>query len=91
MTLIRSNDRGCYCALWDSNPEVLEREGLSRGWCGWCNVCGAPGHTRHAPNAPYTAAWCDRCYKLQRTRSMMIGGLFIAVVIGALVVLKACA
>ncbi|MDX2038717.1 MAG: hypothetical protein SFX72_18875 [Isosphaeraceae bacterium] len=56
--------RGCYCGLWETKPEVLEGQGVARGYCGKCEVCGAPGHTRHFPGSlPYTGAWCDRHYR----------------------------
>jgi hypothetical protein len=58
------NARGCYCGLWDTNPEVLERQGVPRGHCGRCTVCRRPGHTRHHPGAvPFTGAWCDWHYR----------------------------
>ncbi|MCP4645191.1 MAG: hypothetical protein GY851_32415 [bacterium] len=56
--------RHCYCDLWEKKPEVLEQQGVPRGYCGFCNVCGEPGHTRHFPGAvPYTGSWCDRHYR----------------------------
>lgn len=55
--------KGCYCSLWLTNPEVLRSQGVPEGFCGRCQQCGAPGHTRHFPGpVPYTGAWCDRCY-----------------------------
>ena len=57
--------RGCYCGLWDTDPEHFKQSGLSPGYCGQCDRCGAPGHTRHFPGpVPYTGAWCDRCYRI---------------------------
>ena len=58
------NSRGCYCALWEKNADVLRSRGLSPGFCGNCERCGGPGHTRHFPGAvPYTGAWCDLHYR----------------------------
>lgn len=85
----RSNERGCYCGLWESNPEVFEREGLTRGWCGRCGVCGSPGHTRHAPDGPYTAAWCDRCYRRRSYRTIGVVGMIVFGIV-AFIGLKTC-
>jgi hypothetical protein len=58
------NARGCYCELWDTEPKVLEQQGIPRGYCGLCEVCGCPGHMRHFPGAvPYTGSWCDWHYR----------------------------
>ena len=53
---------GCYCFMWETQPEHFESEGIPRGYCGVCGLCGKPGHTRPHPNAPVTGAWCDACY-----------------------------
>src|SRR5262245_6050144 len=59
------NRRGCYCSLWDTDPQLLEAQVIPRGYCGLCQTCGKPGHTRHFPGAvPYTGAWCDFHYHL---------------------------
>jgi len=59
------NDRSCYCDLWNTNPSVLEKQGVPRGFCGICEKCQKPGHMRHHPGAvPYTGAWCDYHYKI---------------------------
>jgi hypothetical protein len=59
-----SDERDCYCSLWQSKPSVLEAQGLSPGYCGRCMTCGEPGHLRHHPGAvPFTGAWCDRHYR----------------------------
>ncbi len=58
-------ERGCYCGLWDTQPDVLQSQGLPEGFCGRCEKCGAPGHARHFPGPiPYTGTWCDRHYRL---------------------------
>jgi len=58
-----SPSRNCYCNLWDTNPEILENQGLPRGFCGIYDLCGDVGHTRHYPGpVPTTGAWCDICY-----------------------------
>jgi len=63
-TVAEPNARGCYCGLWDTHPEVLERRGVPRGYCGLCRVCGRPRHLRHFPGAaPATLAWCDWHYR----------------------------
>jgi hypothetical protein len=60
-----TNRRGCYCAVWDSNPETYQNRGIPYGYCGFCERCGRPGHTRHFPGAvPYTGCWCDYHYRL---------------------------
>ncbi len=57
--------RGCYCGLWEKDPDVLRKQGLPEGYCGLCDVCGKPGHTRHFPGtSPVTGAWCDRHYRM---------------------------
>lgn len=59
------NERGCYCDLWDKDPEHFESRGIPPGYCGFCQTCGRPGHTRHFPGAvPYTGCWCDYHYRL---------------------------
>ena len=68
-----SDERGCYCDLWEKSPQTLEKQGVPRGFCGICEICRAPGHTRHAPGAtPYTGSWCDRCYRGQTIRHYML-------------------
>jgi hypothetical protein len=58
-------ERECYCSLWDTDPALLERQGVPRGYCGLCERCGSPGHTQHFPGSmPYTGAWCDTCVSL---------------------------
>lgn len=58
------NERGCYCGIWDKNPEFYESRGVPRGYCGFCQTCGQPGHTRRFPGAaPYTGCWCDKHYR----------------------------
>jgi hypothetical protein len=58
--------RNCFCSLWETNPEFLEKQGLPHGYCGICDLCGDPGHTRHYPGpVPVTGAWCDVCYQVQ--------------------------
>ncbi len=55
-------DQSCCCDLWQTNPQVLERQGLPRRYCGMC-ACGAPGHVRQYPGpVPVSSAWCDDCY-----------------------------
>jgi hypothetical protein len=39
-----ANRRGCYCGLWDTDPQFLEGQGIPRGYCGLCQTCGRPGH-----------------------------------------------
>jgi len=59
----RNTIKDCYCDLWDKNPDVLEKQGVPRGYCGLCQLCGKPGHTRHFPGAvPYTGTWCEWHY-----------------------------
>jgi len=54
--------RNCYCR----DPDPLAT-------CGDCDRCGRPGHVRHAPNGmPYTAAFCDRCYRIVRFTQPLI-------------------
>jgi hypothetical protein len=58
--------RSCYCSLWETNPEFLQKQGLPHGYCGICDLCGDPGHTGHYPGpVPVTGAWCDVCYQVQ--------------------------
>nr|WP_281416924.1 macro domain-containing protein [Geoanaerobacter pelophilus] len=53
----------CYCSLWESAPDTLEKKGIPKGYCGLCDVCGAPGHLRHFPgSAPFTGGWCKKHY-----------------------------
>jgi hypothetical protein len=53
----------CYCSLWGKNPQVLENQGVPRGFCGFCVVCGQPGHTLHFPGSlSFTGAWCKFHY-----------------------------
>ena len=60
------NERGCYCSLWEKDPKLLIDQGVKPGHCGICEICKKQGHLRHAPGChPYTAAWCDKCYKVQ--------------------------
>ncbi len=76
-------ERGCYCGLWDTQPDVLSAQGLSEGFCGRCTKCGAPGHSRHFPGpVPVTDSWCDRHYRLlfvtdPRTRSGLVVWLLV--------------
>ena len=59
----RAEKLGCYCTLWDKDPEYLKNKNVPEGYCGLCEKCGNPGHTRHFPGAvPYTGTWCDRHY-----------------------------
>ena len=59
----RAEKLGCYCTLWDKDPEYLKRENVPDGYCGLCEKCGRPGHVRHFPGAvPYTGVWCNRHY-----------------------------
>ena len=59
------NKRGCYCELWDRNPDHFESRGVPRGYCGFCQTCSKPGHTRHFPGVvPCTGCWCDFHYRL---------------------------
>lgn len=60
----RAERLGCYCMIWDKNPNQYLKRSIPAGYCGFCNVCGEPGHIRHFPgSAPYTACWCERHYK----------------------------
>lgn len=62
---VAATERGCYCGLWDTNPQFYASQGLPPGFCGKCERCGALGHTRHFPGPlPYTGSWCDRCYRV---------------------------
>ena len=70
-------DRHCYCGLWRTSPETLEKQGLPRGFCGMCTVCGKPGHTRHFPGpVPMTLAWCDKHYFITKWRYRFTSPLF---------------
>ncbi len=54
----------CYCDLWNKSPELLEKQGVPRGYCGLCEVCGKPGHLQHFPGGiPYSGAWCAKHYR----------------------------
>ena len=56
--------RDCYCSVWEKKPEVLEKQGVPRGFCGLCEICKKPGHLRHHPAAvPATIAYCDHHYR----------------------------
>lgn len=58
------NPRGCYCGLWEKEPEYLKRQGVPEGFCGFCDTCKKPGHTRHFPgSSPVTGCWCDVHYR----------------------------
>ncbi len=62
--------RNCYCSLWDTQPEALERQGLVHGFCGTCGRCGALGHSSHYPGpVPATGGWCDRCYLIEKHKA----------------------
>jgi O-acetyl-ADP-ribose deacetylase (regulator of RNase III) len=53
----------CYCDLWNKSPEILEKQGVPKGFCGLCDKCGQPGHLLHFPGAvPFTGAWCEKHY-----------------------------
>lgn len=56
--------RACYCELlWSKSPELLESQGVPRGFCALCHKCRKPGHLRHFPGAvPYTGGWCEAHY-----------------------------
>jgi hypothetical protein len=85
-----ANTRMCYCGLWDTKPEVLEQQGIPRGYCGLCLVCERPGHTRHHPGAvPFTGSWCDWHYRrLALTHpATPLGCLFWLTIIGGVVLL----
>lgn len=59
------SERNCYCDLWKTNPSVLEKQGIPRGFCGLCKKCRKPGHTRQHPGViSYTGSWCDHHYKI---------------------------
>lgn len=61
--IVQFNRRNCYCDLWEKAPEMLEKQGIPRGYCGICEKCGQPGHLRHFPGpVPATGSWCDRHY-----------------------------
>ena len=77
---------GCYCGLWQTNPEVLRSQGVPEGYCGLCQVCSKPGHTRHYPGpVPYTGAWCDPCYRRLAWRAPFVSPahwlMFIVIVV----------
>lgn len=60
----RAKKLGCYCTLWDKDPEYYKNKNVPEGFCGLCEKCGQPGHTRHFPGAvPYTGIWCERHYR----------------------------
>jgi hypothetical protein len=85
----------CYCDLWEKAPEVLEKQGVRRGFCGICD-CGAQGHTRHYPGpVPFTSAWCDECYRelprvplIARVFNAALLLLVLAVVIGTWILIR---
>ena len=65
---------GCYCDLWEKDPDHFRKEGVPEGYCGFCDSivggkeCGKPGHVRHYPGAyPVTACWCDEHYEVAAT------------------------
>lgn len=59
------NKRGCYCEIWDKDPDYFKSRGVPRGYCGFCQICKKPGHTRHFPGGvPYTGCWCDFHYRI---------------------------
>ncbi len=61
----KSDKRGCYCGLWEKNPQVLRDQGIPEGFCGLCEKCGKPGHLRHFPGpVAYSGAWCDFHYRM---------------------------
>ncbi len=62
----KQSPTNCLCSLWETNPQLLEKQGLPHGYCGICELCGDPGHTRHYPGpVPITGVWCDTCYQVQ--------------------------
>ena len=83
------NERGCYCDIWDKNPEFYESRGVPRGYCGFCQTCGQPGHTRHFPGtSPYTGCWCDKHYRrlsfihpLGTYGTLIYGAIVLAIVV----------
>jgi hypothetical protein len=82
---VAARTRGCYCAVWDTEPGTYAKLGYEIGFCGTCERCGSPGHTRHYPGpVPYTGAWCDRCFRILAWswpfRSWQGWGLILAVV-----------
>jgi len=81
----------CYCNLWDTDPKVLQEQGVPSGYCGLCNVCGKPGHTMHFPGAvPYTASWCKfHYYRAMILHPMGSIGIFLwgLIVLGVIVTL----
>jgi hypothetical protein len=65
-----ADERGCYCGVWDTNPQAFEELGYPRGFCGLCEVCKAPGHTRHYPGpVPCTGCWCDKHFAEEAERA----------------------
>lgn len=59
------NNRGCYCDIWEKDPEFFRKQGIPEGFCGFCDTCKKPGHTRHFPgSSPYTGTWCDFHYRM---------------------------
>lgn len=61
---IRAEKLGCYCTLWNKDPEYLKNKNVPEGYCGLCEKCGRPGHIRHFPGGvPYTGTWCERHYR----------------------------
>jgi hypothetical protein len=83
------NERGCYCDLWEKNPESLIAQGIPRGYCGICIRCGKPGHLRQAPGAtPVTLAWCDGCYR-RATMFLWLRVVIFAIVFAGIVALLA--
>lgn len=60
--IVVRNARGCYCGIL--NPEVLEQNGVPKGYCGLCDECGQPGHLRHGFSVPATQVWCDACWRI---------------------------
>lgn len=85
----RSSRIGCYCSVWDKDPEFYPKQNVPEGYCGICKRCKEPGHTRHYPGpVPYTGAWCDSCYKfLGRTWFLRLPILWILVYIPILGIL----
>ena len=83
-----TNERGCYCDLWEQDSAHLEQQGVPRGFCGLCATCGEPGHTRHHPGAvPFTDSWCDYHYKLtQWTHPAAIPGRLIWLTLTGIIV-----
>jgi hypothetical protein len=67
MDKTNENDSGCYCHLWETQPEIFQEQGVPRGYCGLCDAlikgkeCGKPGHLRQG-NGPYSFCLCDEHY-----------------------------